>query len=143
MGFGFIAFYRARGLRAMLSMRPQLRPRGAGGAPRRSGLAWVTMKLVFHHPCCGIPAQETGPARASSGASRPARAPRVNQPLKMYADTRGQTRAPSGRWAAPGTLRRADRRLFDPVSPNKRRERPIMIRVKPARGPRSNATAFA
>ena len=31
MGFGFIACCRARGLRAMSSMRPQLRPRGAGG----------------------------------------------------------------------------------------------------------------
>ncbi len=37
MGFGFIACCRARGLRAMSSMRPQLRPRGAGGGPRPTG----------------------------------------------------------------------------------------------------------
>jgi transposase len=37
MGFGFIACCRARGLRAMSSMRPQLRSHDAGDGPRPTG----------------------------------------------------------------------------------------------------------
>ena len=50
MGFGFIACCRARGLRAMSSMRPQLRPRGAGGGPkadRIDGEALVRALLAY------------------------------------------------------------------------------------------------
>jgi transposase len=51
-GFGFIACCRAKGLRAMLSIRPLLRPRGVGGAlkPTRStakpwcALCWRTTR---------------------------------------------------------------------------------------------------
>ena len=50
MGFGFVRVLPTRGLRAMLSMRPQLRPRGAGGAPKPTrstakpwcALCWLT-----------------------------------------------------------------------------------------------------
>ena len=37
MGFGFIACCRAKGLRAMSSMRSQLRSQDAGGGPRQTG----------------------------------------------------------------------------------------------------------
>ena len=48
-GFRFIACCRARGLRAMSSMRPQLRPRGAGGGPDRQndGEALVRALLAY------------------------------------------------------------------------------------------------
>ena len=56
------------------------------------------------------------PTPSSSTAVKPARA---NSRLKRS-------------MAALGMLRRAHRRLFDPVSPDKRRERPTKIRVPPA-----------
>ena len=37
MGFGFIACCRAKGLRAMSSIRPQLRPHDVGGGRKRTG----------------------------------------------------------------------------------------------------------
>ena len=59
------------------------------GRSRRSGLAWVTMTLMFSSPLLRHTAARCQPARASSGVSRPARAPRVNQTRPRWLPTAG------------------------------------------------------